>query len=84
MSSLKELRWGPAPSFSEQVARRSAAALLRGAGALLAHLAAGLASEPGEASSDPCIEYYAEAGAPEGALYVDGRLIGWLAGVRRL
>jgi hypothetical protein len=30
------------------------------------------------------LEFYAEAGAPEGALYVDGRLIAQLDGIRRL
>ncbi len=30
------------------------------------------------------LEFYAEAGAPEGALYVDGRLTAQLEGVRRL
>jgi hypothetical protein len=30
------------------------------------------------------LEFYAEAGAPEGALYVDGHLIGFLPGVKRL
>ncbi len=30
------------------------------------------------------LEFYAEAGAPEGALYVDGRLTAQLDGVRRL
>jgi hypothetical protein len=30
------------------------------------------------------LEFYAEAGAPEGALYVDGQLIAQLEGIRRL
>jgi hypothetical protein len=30
------------------------------------------------------LEFYAEASAPEGALYVDGRLIAQLDGIRRL
>lgn len=30
------------------------------------------------------LEYHAEAGAPEGALYADGRFVGWLDGVQRL
>ena len=30
------------------------------------------------------LEFYAEAGAPEGALYVDGQLTALLDGVRRL
>ena len=30
------------------------------------------------------LEFYAEASAPEGALYVDGELVGYLRGVHRL
>ncbi len=30
------------------------------------------------------LEFYAEAGAPEGALYADGQLLAQLDGVRRL
>jgi len=33
---------------------------------------------------DPVLEFYAEAGAPEGALYLDGALVGTVAGVSRL
>jgi hypothetical protein len=33
---------------------------------------------------EPVLEFYAEAGAPEGALYVDGQLVGHLPGVTRL
>ncbi len=32
----------------------------------------------------PQLEFYAEAGAAEGALYADGRLVGYLSGVSRL
>ena len=32
----------------------------------------------------PVLEYHADAGAPEGALYVDGQLFGWISGTRRL
>jgi hypothetical protein len=32
----------------------------------------------------PCIEFHADAGAPEGALYVNGRFVGWIEGVTRL
>jgi hypothetical protein len=50
------------------------------------------ASAPGAASALPASteppaaarEFHAEAGAPEGALYVDGQLIGHLQGVPRL
>lgn len=34
--------------------------------------------------SRPQLEFYAEAGAPEGALYVDGQLNAQLEGIRRL
>ncbi len=30
------------------------------------------------------LEFHAEAGAPEGALYVDGQLVGYLPGITRL
>lgn len=33
---------------------------------------------------DPVIEFHGEAGAPEGALYVNGRLVGQVLGVNRL
>lgn len=36
------------------------------------------------ASATPYLEFHAEAGAPEGALYVDGVLFGHIEGVRRL
>jgi hypothetical protein len=32
----------------------------------------------------PCVEFHADASAPEGALYVDGRLVGFVPGVSRL
>ena len=35
-------------------------------------------------SALPVIEFYAEAGAPEGALYADGQLVAHLPGVLRL
>lgn len=35
-------------------------------------------------SSARVLEFYAEAGAPEGALYVDGQLVGHVSGVTRL
>jgi hypothetical protein len=36
------------------------------------------------APSEMVYEFYAEAGAPEGALYVDGKLVGYVQGVTRL
>jgi len=84
MSSLKELRWGKDPAPVADARRRLGAALLQRASALLARLASGLASAPLEPRPEPYVEFHAEAGAPEGALYVDGRLVGWLSGVSRL
>ncbi|MEO8922936.1 MAG: hypothetical protein ABI330_08945 [Caldimonas sp.] len=84
MSTLKELRWEHAHSPKASAGRLMLAVLLHGAGALLSRLAAVLAHEPAVTRSDPCFEFHAEAGAPDGALYVDGKLVGWLPGVRRL
>lgn len=84
MSSLKELGWGKAPAPLVEAGRSLAAALLQSASALLARLAQSLAREQALAMSDPRFEFHAEAGAPEGALYVDGRFVGWLPGVSRL
>lgn len=52
----------------------------------LARLAHALARGSAVAAADahPRLEYHADAGAPEGALYVDGRLIGHIEGVTRL
>lgn len=84
MSSLKELRWEHAPSPKVRAGRLMLAVLLHGASSLLSRLAAALATEAVVYRSDPRFEFHAEAGAPEGALYVDGRLVGWLHGVSRL
>jgi hypothetical protein len=84
MSSLKELPWEHGSATKAGAGRLGLAMLLHGASGLLAQLAAALASRPAMAKSDPRFEFHAEAGAPEGALYVDGRLVGWLPGVSRL
>lgn len=66
-------------------ARRIAAIGLRSASAVLTRLSHRLAS-PGHRGSHPLaqLEFHAEAGAPEGALYLEGRLVGWVKGVTRL
>ena len=66
--------------------RRLAASLLRQASRLLARLARKLVLTPAapQSQSEPQFEFYAEAGAPEGALYLDGKLVGHLPGVTRL
>lgn len=65
--------------------RRLAAAVLRRASAMLARLALSVAGAAAQGPArEPVLEFYAEAGAPEGALYVDGELVGLLVGVNRL
>lgn len=66
--------------------RKLAAVSLRRASHLLARLARKLAvaSARVPARRPPELEFYAEAGAPEGALYLDGVLVGHLQGVTRL
>ena len=65
--------------------RDLAAALLRLASRTLDALATRLALvEPRPAASEPQLEYHADAGAPEGALYVNGQLVGHVLGVTRL
>ena len=88
MTSLKPLPWSPAaqpgPAWSRP-ARRVAATSLQAASAALAKLAAQLALPVVAAPKlPPVLEFYAEAGAPEGALYLDGEFVGWLPGVTRL
>ena len=86
MSSLKVSRFSPVVERPvSTAARRVAAASLRSASAVLARLARRVAAPPAPRRAvDPRLEFYAEAGAPEGALYFDGQLVGWLEGVRRL
>jgi len=80
----KPLPWAEAPPEAAR-ARLVAAWVLRAASAVLARLAERLAVvERAAAVADPVLEFYAEAGAPEGALYVDGRLVARLPGVQRL
>lgn len=63
--------------------RRLAAATLRSAAVALVRLARRL-TQAQAARAEPVYEFYAEAGAPEGALYIDGQLVGTLPGVTRL
>jgi hypothetical protein len=67
--------------------RRLVAGALRSASVALARLSRSLAAVERARERTPAetvLEFYAEAGAPEGALYVDGHLIGFLPGVKRL
>jgi hypothetical protein len=90
MSSLKKELLLPPDAAARPLrdaALRLAAGLLMVASASLARIAAALeprAEVVPEMSREPRFEFHAEAGAPEGALYVDGELVGRLPGVRRL
>ncbi len=68
--------------------RRLAAAALRAASRALDRLAWRVVRvTPKQALPEVeplVVEFHAEAGAPEGALYVNGRLLGYLPGVNRL
>ena len=67
--------------------RRAAAAALHSASRVLKRLARQLAAAPVPPQASalmPMLEFHAEAGAPEGALYVEGQLVGHLVGVSRL
>ena len=84
MSDYLEPRGVPALA---PVAGRLLAGALRASSARLDRLARRLDAAhaaPAPASPAGVVEYHAEAGAPEGALYVDGRLVGYLSGVNRL
>ena len=87
MSSLKYLRAGAieSPRPAGDAARRLIAVGLRNASAALARLSRRLAQPVARAGRiDAQLEFYAEAGAPEGALYLDGEFVGWVSGVKRL
>jgi len=68
----------------ERRARGAAAALLRALSRLLDTLAERVALVEPAPITEPVLEYHADAGAPEGALYVNGRLVGHVLGVTRL
>jgi hypothetical protein len=80
------LYWNHVPSRPKvHVLRRAAAAVLHGASTALNYLAHRLTvverKAPPRPACLPEIEFHpvhSEAGAPEGALYVDGKLVGYL------
>lgn len=84
----RDLHYLPLPGRALVAAsgRALAAAVLRRASAMLARMALSVAGAAAQVpvAREPVLEFYAEAGAPEGALYVDGELVGTLAGVSRL
>lgn len=79
---------GPAQRpLASETWRRVVAHLLRAASAALARRARDVArplhARQRRSQHDVSVEFHAEAGAPEGALYVDGEFVGYLD-VRRL
>lgn len=68
----------------ERRARDLAAALLRVLSRSLVILAERIAPAASAPAHEAVIEFHADAGAPEGALYVDGKLVGHVLGVQRL
>jgi len=84
--TYKELPWSVDPQTAG-AGRQFVAAVLHLASGALAALARRVTASmgaPAPARSPAVLEFYAEAGAPEGALYVDGQLVGRLPGVTRL
>lgn len=87
---IDSVHWTPPRRrTAADVARLALAALLRAAGASLDALALRLEAPARNVICPPStsvavVEFHADGGAPEGALYVDGRLIGWIDGVNRL
>lgn len=64
--------------------RTLACGLLRTASRALDGLATRLTPTRNPLASEPVLEFHADAGAPEGALYVNGRLVGHVIGITRL
>ena len=81
--SMQELPVDAAP-VGERRVRSLAAELVRAASRMLDALAERLALVEAPAAAEPVLEFHADAGAPEGALYVNGQLVGHLLGVNRL
>ena len=84
---IKSLPWSyhPAEHALEHRLRHTVAAVLRGASLMLSRLARRVAASkkvnpPGISH----LEFYAEAGAPEGAIFADGLLVGYVTGLKRL
>jgi hypothetical protein len=81
----KTLSWHRAvPAPAHRPLRRALARTLRAAGHGLHRWARQLLAVEPAPVHEPVLEFYAEAGAPEGALYIDGRRVAVLPGVTRL
>lgn len=86
MSKILQGFHGPLADPRSSWMRQGAAVALRSAGVTLARLARRVraAQVARRVQRPPELEFYAEAGAPEGALYVNGEYVGHVPGVRRL
>jgi len=92
MTSDKHLPWHATEVhrhnfYGSDTLRYAAALGLRVTSSLLTRIARQLVAPLSSRRSKPLppvLEFYADAGAPEGALYVDGKLMGWINGVKRL
>lgn len=80
---MREIPLEEAPRV-ERRTRALAAALLRTASRALDSVATRLVMSPPADEGEALIEFHADAGAPEGALYVNGQLVGRVLGVNRL
>lgn len=77
--------WSPPYNpYADHRTRLWAAALLRAASRVLDGVAARLVLTPRAPGAYSVIEFHCDAGAPEGALYVGGQLVGHVMGVTRL
>jgi hypothetical protein len=81
--TTRELFYFPVPA-EERRARGMAAALLRFFSRALDALAERVDLVDEAPVTEPVLEYHADAAAPEGALYVNGQLVGRVLGVTRL
>lgn len=81
--TTRELFYCPVPA-EERKARGFIAAVLRALGRALDALAERVALVEEPPITEPVLEYHADAAAPEGALYVNGQLVGRVLGVTRL
>jgi hypothetical protein len=86
---MKSLPWTPVTPQGPRllVARLLVATVLRALSRALdrmSHRLVAMPQRPRPAQPLTAVEFHAEAGAPEGALYVDGQLVGRLPGVTRL
>ena len=84
MSKSLQGLYGPLDAPRGSPWRHAMAAALRQASRALARLARQLARASARPRRASELEFHAEAGAPEGALYLDGELVGYLPGVTRL